>query len=274
MLCLTRFRACMKKNVFLDLVKDLRYRTEAPIADCSAALKETGGDIEKAMAVLRKKGAATAMKKGSRVTEQGSVVACIGGAFGAAVITVCSETDFAARSIQFQNACAKVKGKMQTKIIDSKGAILADPAEAHRSLVESTTDELRATIAVLGENVTIKSVQPLRLAPHVTERISIGSYTHGVLDVPDVGRIAGLVAVSCVDPAVSVEPSTLVDVARHFVACSGAEGNYVHQNFFGTEETVGQWLKRHGLRFSSSTVVEFGKDPIIHTAQQPRTNSN
>ncbi|KAH9599132.1 Translation elongation factor EFTs/EF1B [Trypanosoma melophagium] len=275
MLCLTRFRACTKKNVFLDLVKDLRFRTEAPIADCSAALKETGGDVEKAMEVLRKKGAAKAMKKGSRVTEQGSVVACIGGTFGAAVITVCSETDFAARSIQFQNACAKVKERLQAKIIDSKGAILADPAEAHRSLVESTADELRATIAVLGENVTIKSVEPLRLAPHVTDRISIGSYTHGVLDVPDVGRIAGLVAVSCVDLNINnVESSTVVDVARHFVACSGAEGNYVHQNFFATEETVGQWLKRHGLRFSSSTVVEFGKDPIVHTAPQPRTNSN
>ncbi|EAN86602.1 putative Elongation factor Ts, mitochondrial [Trypanosoma cruzi] len=270
MLCLTRLRANVNKVAFMEMVKDLRFRTEAPIAECGAALKETHGDVEKAMEVLRKKGAARAMKKRSRVTEHGSVVACVGGLFGAAVITVCSETDFAARSAQFQNTCARVKVALQRKIIDSKGDVLTNPTEAHRSLVEATAEDIRSSIAVLGENVTIKSVESLRLAPHVAEHISIGSYTHGSLDVPDVGRIAGVVAVSRLDPTKEVQASTLTDVARHFVASSGAEGNYAHQNFFGTEETVGQWLKRHGLCFSSSLVVDFGKEPITHTASQPR----
>ncbi|KEG09892.1 putative elongation factor ts [Trypanosoma grayi] len=269
MLCQTRLRAGVGKNAFVELVRDLRFRTEAPIADCSAALKEASGDMEKAMELLRKKGSATAMKKRSRVTEQGSVVACIGGTFGAAVITVCSETDFAARSPQFQNACAKVKAALQSKIVESRGGILADPAVAQQFLVDVTAEDLRSSIAVLGENMTIKLVEPLRVAPHVAEHIAIGSYTHGTLDVPDVGRVAGVVAVSRVNAAAEVSASTLTDVARHFVACSGAEGNYAHQNFFGTEETVGQWLKRHGLRFSSSLVVEFGKEPIVHTAPQP-----
>ncbi|RNF08142.1 putative elongation factor ts [Trypanosoma rangeli] len=273
MLCLTRLRASVSKVAFLEMVKDLRFRTEAPISDCSAALKETQGDVEKAMEVLRKKGSARAMKKQSRVTQHGSVVACVGGTFGAAVITVCSETDFAARSAQFQNTCAKVRDALQKRILDSKGDVLANPTEAHHLLVEATTEDIQASIAILGENVMIKSVEPLRLAPHVAEHISIGSYTHGSLEVLDVGRIAGVVAVSRLDPTMEVGTSTLTDVSRHFVACSGAEGNYAHQNFFGTEETVGQWLKRHGLRFSSSLVVDFGKEPVIHTAPQPRTKA-
>ncbi|RNF20430.1 putative elongation factor ts [Trypanosoma conorhini] len=270
MLCLTRLRANVSKAAFLEMVKELRFRTEAPIADCSAALKETAGDVEKAMEVLRKKGSARAMKKQSRETLHGSVVACVGPPFGAAVITVCSETDFAARSPPFQSACAKVREALQRRIVDSRGDVLADPTEAHRSLVEATAEDIRASIAVLGENVTVKSVEPLRPTPHAAEHVAIGFYTHGALEVPEVGRIAGVVAVNRLDPAAEVRASTLTDVARHFVACSGAEGNYAHQNFFGTEETVGQWLKRHGLRFSSSLVVEFGKEPVRHTAPPPR----
>lgn len=265
---LTRLRASIGKAVFMDLVKDLRYRTEAPIADCSAALREADGDLEKAMELLRKKGSARAIKKQSRVTEQGSVVACVGAKFGAAVVTVCSETDFAARSIKFQNLCAKVKELLQAKIVDTKGDILANTAETHSFLMKTAAEDLCSSIAVLGENITITSVEPLRLAPHVSEHISIGSYVHGSLDVQGVGRIAGVVAVSRVDPTAEVPAATLVDVARHFVACSGAEGNYAHQNFFGTEETVEEWLRRRGLRFSSSLVIDFGKEPIINTALQ------
>nr|CCC89800.1 unnamed protein product [Trypanosoma congolense IL3000] len=257
---------------FIELVKELRFRTEAPISDCSAALKESNNDMDKALEALRKRGLAKAVKKGTRVTEHGSVAACVGETFGAAIITVCSETDFAARSAQFQRVCADVMEALRTQIVASKGAVLNDCAEVHRLLSEATAQRIQEAVAVLGENVTIKSIEPLRVSPHVSEHISIGSYVHGALGVPNVGRVAGLVALSRMDVSSGVPTETLVDVARHFVACSGAEGSYVHQNFFGTEETVGQWLKRHSLRFSSSLVVDFGKEPIVHMAPKPRSD--
>ncbi|AAZ10396.1 elongation factor Ts, putative [Trypanosoma brucei brucei TREU927] len=259
----------LRRPTLMELVRELRFRTEAPIADCCAALKEANENMDRALEVLRNKGLAKAVKKGSRVTEHGSVVACVGETFGAAIVTVCSETDFAARSLQFQRVCGTVMETLRTQIISTEGTALDDCAAVHRLLTDAAAEQIQATIAVLGENVTIKSIQPLRFAPHVAEHISIGAYTHGTLSVQNVGRVAGVVAVSRTDPSARVPEEKLVDVARHFVACSGAEGSYAHQNFFGTEETVGQWLKRHGLRFSSSLVVDFGKEPIIHTAPQP-----
>ncbi|KAK7195502.1 Elongation factor Ts, mitochondrial [Novymonas esmeraldas] len=262
------------KKAFMELVKTLRYRTEAPISDCSAALKETNGDVDAAMQVLRKRGAARAMKKGDRVTEHGFVVSCVGStpASGAAIITVCSETDFAARNEHFQKACVQARAHLRNLLDSTGGAVLANPEEATKQLNESMAEELRATIAVLGENMRVRSITPLLPAPHVSERLLIGSYTHGSLSIHDVGRIVGLVAVSQLREGEVVPSDVLTSVGRHFVATSGAEGNYAHQNFFGSEtETVGKWLKQRGLRFSSSLVQEFGKEPVVHTAPAPPT---
>lgn len=260
------------KKAFMELIKTLRYRTEAPISDCSAALKEADGDLDAAVQVLRKRGAARAMKKGDRVTEHGFVVSCVGStpACGAAVITMCSETDFAARNAHFQATCIKARDYLRRMMDDTNGAILADPEEASNKLSTAMVDELQAAIAVMGENMRVRSITPLRPAPHISQNLLIGSYTHGSLDVADVGRLVGLVALHPVREGEVISQDTLVSVARHFVATSGAEGNYAHQNFFGSDEvTVGKWLKQHGLQFSSSVVLEFGKEPVIHTAPVP-----
>ncbi|KAG8346371.1 putative Elongation factor TS [Trypanosoma vivax] len=268
MLTRSVLRANLTKSSFMELVRELRFRTEAPIADCSEALREANNDLQNAVELLRKKGLARAAKKGSRVTEYGTVVACVGGEFGGAVITVCSETDFAARSTQFHHVCASVMETFNQQIICSKGEILTDGSEACRALTESVGDKLRASIAVLGENVTIKSVQPFRVASHKLGGVSIGSYTHGELGVPNVGRVAGLVALSPAEAGADVPRPLLVGVARHFVACSGAEGDFASQTFFGADETVGEWLRRNALRFISSLVVDFGKEPVVHTAPE------
>jgi elongation factor Ts len=260
------------KKAFMELVKTLRYRTEAPISDCTAALKETDGDMDAAMQVLRKRGAARAMKKGDRVTEHGFVVSCVGStpASGAAIITMCSETDFAARNDHFQKMCVQARDHLRRLLDETKGTVLTDPDAAVKRLSDIMADELRAGIAVLGENMRVRSIVPLRPAPHVSEGLLIGSYTHGSLSTDDVGRIVGLVAVSQLREDEVISKDVLTSVGRHFVATSGAEGNYAHQNFFGSEtETVGKWLKQHGLKFSSSVVQEFGKEPVVHTAPEP-----
>ena len=85
------------------LVKELRDRTGAGFNDCRAALVEAGGDLEKAIAVLRKKGQAAAAKKATREASEGLVDCYIhaGGKIGVLVEINC-ESDFVARTEAFQ----------------------------------------------------------------------------------------------------------------------------------------------------------------------------
>src|SRR5437016_2918248 len=91
-------------NVDAKMVKELRDKTGAPIGDCKNALTEANGDIEQAVIVLRKKGVATAGKKASRVTSEGSVASYIhaGGKIGVLLEVNC-ESDFVARTDDFQS---------------------------------------------------------------------------------------------------------------------------------------------------------------------------
>jgi elongation factor Ts len=84
-------------------VKELRERTGAGMMDCKNALVETGGDVEKAVVLLRERGVATAAKKAGREAREGLVHAYIhpGGRLGV-LIEVNSETDFVARNDDFQ----------------------------------------------------------------------------------------------------------------------------------------------------------------------------
>ncbi len=84
-------------------VKELREKSGAPMGDCLKALQETKGNIEEAFVVLRKRGMASAQKKASRSTNDGSVFPYIhaGGKLGVLVELDC-ESDFVARTDDFQ----------------------------------------------------------------------------------------------------------------------------------------------------------------------------
>src|SRR5579859_6822188 len=90
-------------NISAAQVKDLRESTGAPMMDCKQALTEAQGDMEKAIVILRKKGAAAAQKKAARVTSEGSVASYIhaGGEIGVLVEVNC-ESDFVARTDDFK----------------------------------------------------------------------------------------------------------------------------------------------------------------------------
>ena len=92
-----------------QLVKELRERTSAGFSDCRAALIEAGGDIEKAISILRKKGQAAAAKKATREATEGLIASYIhaGGKIGVLVEINC-ESDFVARTEAFQQLCHDV----------------------------------------------------------------------------------------------------------------------------------------------------------------------
>ncbi len=86
------------------MVKELRELTGAGMMDCKKALQEADGDLDKAVDILRKSGAAAAAKKAGRIAAEGTVLSYIhaGGKIGVLVEVNC-ETDFVARTDDFQN---------------------------------------------------------------------------------------------------------------------------------------------------------------------------
>lgn len=90
-------------EITMNAIKELREKTGAGMMDCKAALTEANGNETEAIEILRKKGAATAVKKGDRVTAEGAVGSYIhlGGKVGVMVEINC-ESDFVARGEEFQ----------------------------------------------------------------------------------------------------------------------------------------------------------------------------
>ena len=90
-------------DISAALVKELRERTGAGVMDCKRALEETGGDLDKAIALLRQRGVAAAEKKSGREARDGLIGSYIhtGGRVGVLIEVNC-ETDFVARTDEFQ----------------------------------------------------------------------------------------------------------------------------------------------------------------------------
>jgi len=119
-----------------EAVKELRERTGAGIMDAKRALQETDGDMDRAVGLLRERGAATAEKKSGREAREGLIASYIhtGGRIGV-LVEVNSETDFVARNEQFQalvrNIAIQVAGLSPTYV--SVDSIPADVLEARRA---------------------------------------------------------------------------------------------------------------------------------------------
>ncbi len=96
-------------NITIELIQQLRDRTGIGMMDCKKALIESDGDIEKAIEILRKKGAAIAAKRSGNATEEGLVYAYIhpGSRVGVLVEVVC-ETDFVARTDTLKQFAADI----------------------------------------------------------------------------------------------------------------------------------------------------------------------
>jgi len=90
-------------TITAEMVRELREKTGAGMMDCKRALEETGGDADKAVALLRERGLAAAAKKSGREAREGVIGSYIhtGGRVGALVEVNC-ETDFVARTDEFQ----------------------------------------------------------------------------------------------------------------------------------------------------------------------------
>ena len=163
-------------NITADTVKQLRERTGAGMMECKKALVETKGDLNAAAELMRKSGLAKADKKAARVAAEGTVAIERSGN-SAALVEVNCETDFVARSDEFQ-AFAKAV---------AAAALRAAPSSLEELLKlsheGSTLDERRrALIAKIGENMAV------RRFVRVSSPGPLGTYIHGAR----IGSVAAL----------------------------------------------------------------------------------
>jgi elongation factor Ts len=168
-------------EITAQMVKELRDRTGAGMMDCKAALNETGGDIEAAVDLLRKKGLAKAAKKAGRVAAEGLIAVAVGPNKGV-VVEVNSETDFVARNEQFQKlvkTIADVALKVGANVETIKAAKVGN---------ETVADAISSAVATIGENITLRRAAEVSVGKGV-----VASYVHNAV-VPNLGKIGVLVA--------------------------------------------------------------------------------
>jgi elongation factor Ts len=157
-------------QINMQLVKELRDRTQAGLNDCKAALTEADGDMDKAVEIILKKGLAKSAKRAGALAAEGLVLTRVSADKKSAVIVeVNIQTDFAARNADFLAFADKAA---EAASLAKNGAdLLAEPMPGGTGTVE---DNRAALVGRLGENITVRRWQ--RLA--VDGAGSVVSYVH------------------------------------------------------------------------------------------------
>tara|TARA_B100000941_G_scaffold270201_1_gene227996 strand:- start:336 stop:1187 length:852 start_codon:yes stop_codon:yes gene_type:complete len=133
----------------IDKVKKLRVATGAGFKDCNLAIKESNGDLDKAIEILRIKGVSKASKKMSREAREG-VVAISGDEKKTSIIEVNCETDFVAKNDDFISFVKEL-----SELNNSKNSNLEELKKSKMKNGSTVDSNLVALIAKIGEKITI-----------------------------------------------------------------------------------------------------------------------
>ncbi|HMS22943.1 MAG TPA: translation elongation factor Ts [Candidatus Levybacteria bacterium] len=135
------------------LIKELREKTGAGIADCREAIEESKGDLKKAEEILQKKGFEKAAKKGDRATNSGLIDSYVhAGRIGVLVELLC-ETDFVARTDEFKTLSHEIA--LQISSMNPKNANELLEQEYIRDSSKTIELLIKEAVAKLGENIIL-----------------------------------------------------------------------------------------------------------------------
>jgi elongation factor Ts len=152
------------------LVKELRERTGSGMMECKKALVETDGDIDAAVELMRKSGAARADKKAGRVAADGAIMVNVSDDGKSAVILeINSETDFVAKDGNFQTFADDVLAT----VAQQNPASVEILSTMMLSNGQSVEEARQALIAKVGENIQVRRFK------RIESENSIASYLHG-----------------------------------------------------------------------------------------------
>jgi elongation factor Ts len=161
----------MSIPITAKMVNDLRVQTGAGLLDCKKALTEANGNVEEAITILRKKGAASAAKKADRATKEGIIESYIHvGAKVGVMIEVSCETDFVARNDGFKtfvrDLCLQVAAASPLYVSRDQvpeadlakereiavAQVQGKPPAAVQKIVEGKLDKYYSTVCLLDQS--------------------------------------------------------------------------------------------------------------------------
>jgi elongation factor Ts len=147
-------------QITAEMVRELREKTGAGMMDCKKALTESGGELEPAVDILRKKGLAAAAKKASRIASEGVIAAHVA-AGSAVLVEVNCETDFVAKTDEFQELVRGVAAVVNGKAPRDVEEALLLPGEGGVPLA----DMLNEKVAKIGEKISFRRFERFVLPP-------------------------------------------------------------------------------------------------------------
>ncbi|QIW62230.1 translation elongation factor Ts [Mycoplasmopsis gallinacea] len=181
----------------MELIKELRQRTNSALVDCKKALEATAYDIEAAIKWLKDNGIVKAAKKAGRVAAEGAVTA-VGNDKSALLVEINSETDFVAKNDKFIMLLDKVANAIYNANVETTEEALTVKLDDNQTVEQALVD----ATAVIGEKISLRRIKRV----NAMDNQVLGIYVHAN------GQVASVVVVN------GSNANVARDVAMHVAA--------------------------------------------------------
>ena len=233
----------------IEKVKKLREATGAGFKDCNLAIKESNGDLDKAVEILRVKGISKASKKMSRDAKEG-VVAVSGDEKKTSIIEVNCETDFVAKNESFVSFVKEI-----SELNNEKNSNIEELKKTKMKNGITVEDNLVALIAKIGEKITIGKTKTISNSSSTNYQ-----YLHTVVK-DNLAKLAVVVSLETKDNSDTVKTFGK-QLSMHIAASNplALESNLIDKSIIDKEqELVTEELKNSGKPDEIAKKISLGK---------------
>ena len=233
----------------IEKVKKLRDATGAGFKDCNSAIKESGGDLDKAVEILRVKGISKASKKMSRDAKEG-VVAVSGDEKKTSIIEVNCETDFVAKNDDFINFVKEL-----SELNNQNDSNIENLKKEKMKNGETVENNLIALIAKIGEKITIGKTITISNSSSINYQ-----YLHTVVK-DNLAKLAVIVSLETKDNSDAVKTFGK-QLSMHIAASNplALESSQIDKSILDKEqELVAEELKNSGKPEDIAKKISLGK---------------
>jgi elongation factor Ts len=233
----------------IEKVKKLREATGAGFKDCNLAIKESKGDLDKAVEILRVKGISKASKKMSRDAKEG-VVAVSGDEKKTSIIEVNCETDFVAKNESFVNFVKEI-----SEINNEKNSNIEELKKTKMKNGVTVEDNLVALIAKIGEKITIGKTKTISNSSSTNYQ-----YLHTIVK-DNLAKLAVVVSLETKDNS-DIVKTFGKQLSMHIAASNplALESNLIEKSIIDKEqELVTEELKNSGKPEEIAKKISLGK---------------
>ncbi len=233
----------------IEKVKKLREATGAGFKDCNLAIKESNGDLDKAVEILRVKGISKASKKMSRDAKEG-VVAVSGDEKKTSIIEVNCETDFVAKNESFVSFVKEI-----SEINNEKNSNIEELKKTKMKNGVTVEDNLVALIAKIGEKITIGKTKTISNSSSTNYQ-----YLHTIVK-DNLAKLAVVVSLETKDNS-DIVKTFGKQLSMHIAASNplALESNLIEKSIIDKEqELVTEELKNSGKSEEIAKKISLGK---------------